>query len=267
MEVTNLCFISKDVSLFIKNYLLKQQQVNLLFFEEIVFRKRVAKILANNNVCIDNEEEIIYFLNNNLNKFLHYIFPEINEILRNEFFWNNLKTFLIKIKQINNQVLFYNLTSGEELYSFCIMLHELQLNKNYNITVTCPSEITIEKIKQGIIITTAGRNYLLSFKNVFNYNSAEKYFDVKGKNINFKFEFLKNITFIKCNIPCNLNKSFDIVFARNKSMYFNKQSKQILNNNIQNLLNNNGIYINGSKEFVDNTFNKVGYCIYKKNEK
>jgi chemotaxis protein methyltransferase CheR len=145
--------------------------------------------------------------------------------------------------------------SGDELYSLCIVLKELDLLNNVNIHVTCLGNKSIEVIKSGILRAS---KVDVSEENYGRYNNKFKLRDycrtING-TVYRDTSLISNVTFDVQKIDLDSCPSgFRLVLYRNKMIYFNPTLQIRVLKNIHLSLNSGGHLIVGIKELLANLY-------------
>jgi chemotaxis protein methyltransferase CheR len=157
--------------------------------------------------------------------------------------------------------------SGDELYSLCIILKELDLLENANIIVTCLSIRSIDYIKSGILRTAkmevSQENYeringKAKFNDYCTFTNGVVYRDRSLiKNVNFELE--------KIDLE-NPPSGIKLVLYRNKMIYFNPTLQIKILKNINNSLLPGGHLVIGIKELLANLYNANDFILVNPSE-
>jgi|SRR5208283_15091 len=223
------------------------------------FKQRMEKILDNHNIKF-----IDYFidkLNEDASFFetiLHELEIPSTEMFRDPSCWrilhDELLPSLMKDTLNDLKVWLPNSVSGDELFSFCILLKEMGLIDHVQIMVSALSDKSIETIKSGFLNNSKLEISTDNYIRVFGKDELTKYYLItKGELIRDE-TLLKNVTFFQQNIFLEpAPQGIKLIFFRNKMIYYN----QTLQSKILRLLYNNlsvgAILIIGTKESL-NTF-------------
>lgn len=152
--------------------------------------------------------------------------------------------------------------SGDELYSLCIILKEMELLDNVNILVTCLSTKNIDFIKSGVLRSSKVE---VSEENYQRINGKAKFGDyckiVNGvtyrdislvKNVNFDIE--------KVDLE-SPPTGIRLVLYRNKMIYFNPTLQLRVLKNIYSSLSTGGHLVIGIKELLANLYNANDFTL------
>lgn len=250
----------------IKSIIFNEFAIDLSFIEDIIFRKRLTYSL--NYLQLkpnDLSERVIKINSKQLHIILHCVFPDETELFRDTDIWNFLKTNVLSKINYNKKytVLFFNATSGEDLYSTLMLLNELKIKDNFEITLISPSKYSIENIEKGVISQPKNRTSITNFKLVFPKESMTKYIGHISNSLCFSNHLLKNINFIN-SLPLNMiSDDFDLIFSRNKTLCFNNLIKEKLFIEISKHVKQNGYLIAGTNENIPESIINSFKTIYK----
>ncbi len=186
--------------------------------------------------------------------FLNEISIDDTEMFRDPSLWREMKFILNKEKNRQSfKIWFPEVSSGEELYSFLILLKEIDLLDKVKVLVTSFSDKNIEFIKKGVFdikkMEVNNANYLRyslsgNLMNFYSKNNNKAYMDLSLlKNTDFK-----NYVSFKGDLISN----FHMIFFRNKMIYFNKTLQMKMLRIITNSLYLGGYFVIGIKEKFDN---------------
>ena len=157
-------------------------------------------------------------------------------------------------------------STGQEPYSIAMVMHKLTTDfpGQYDIKIlaTDISTQVLKSCEQGHYTPTMLEDIPQKYRT--------KYFTkISGQDLyEVDLKLKKLITFKRLNLsifPFPLKNKLDIVFIRNVMIYFDKETKHKILENIHNLLHNKGIVITGSTESltgVHDNFSRLDPSIY-----
>lgn len=184
--------------------------------------------------------------------FLHEIMVEPTEMFRDPSLWRLLRDEYLPQVAKNNpkfKVWFPTAVSGEEIYSFLILIKEIGLVNNYEIIVSYCSKKSKDIINSGRI---KSEKIEVSKENYTRFHGAlrfEDYYTIKDNTYFFNEELFKNIAFIKQDLTFeNFPKSFDLIFFRNQMLYYNQGLQDRILDIIYESLSYNGYLVAGIRE-------------------
>lgn len=217
------------------------------------FKRRVQRVMeiykfANVETLLKRLKEDKPFFGD----FVAEITVNVTEMFRDPSFWREVRDHIIPNILLNNKTISIwhaGCSSGEEVYSMCIMLKEMGLLDKSKIIATDLDKVILEKAKAGQYPI---KNMELNEKNYIRYQGLTKvsdyYTEENGKAIMDK-SLTANVSFREHDLVNGpvFNK-FDLILCRNVMIYFN----QTLQNNVLKKLHESlfkyGYLIVGSKE-------------------
>lgn len=186
------------------------------------------------------------------NDFITNITVNVTEMFRDPSFWRELRNQVLPdlIKQ-NRKISIWHAgcSSGEEVYSMCIMLQEMGALDQVKIIATDLDEIILEKAKLGHYQL---KNMDLNGKNYVRFQGTRSlpdyYKEENGKALMDK-ALLKNVSFRQHDlVNGKMFFKFDLILCRNVMIYFNQTLQNEVLKKLHESLYNNGHLIIGSKE-------------------
>lgn len=234
-------------------------------------KRRLEGILQQRN--LKHPELLISRLNDNP-KFFEQVLEDIQvpstEMFRDPSLWRLLRDELIP--RINKESPRFKIwlpgsVSGDELYSLCIILKELDLLDNVNILVTCLSNRSIENIKSGILRSSKVE---VSEENYERLNGKAKfsdYYSTVNGTVYRDITLIKNVTFELEKIDLdNPPTGIKLVLYRNKMIYFNPTLQLKVLKNINSSLSAGAHLVIGIKELLANLYNANDFTLINPSE-
>ena len=223
------------------------------------FKQRLEKIIDQQNI------KFIEYFNDKLledasffETILHTLEVPSTEMFRDPSCWrilhDELLPALMKETMHDLKVWLPNSVSGDELFSFCIILQEMGLIDHVRITVSALSDTSIETIRSGQLQNNKLEISTDNYKRVFGKDELTKYYAIRKGELVRDVSLLKNVTFFKQNIFLEpVPQGIKLVFFRNKMIYYNQTLQSRILKLFYNHLTTNAILIIGTKESL-NTF-------------
>ena len=173
----------------------------------------------------------------------------MTSMFRDPFFWVHLRHLLEK--EFRNKPLFSvwhaGCSTGEEVHSMGIVLHETDLSVKAKSLATDFNRDAIETARKGeyhkIKMIENERNYAAynRFQSLSHYTIP-----IDGKNVKMQEHLTRNVRYQYHNLVCDpFIEKFDIIFCRNVMIYFDNPTKEKLLQNFYNTLNPGGYLIIG----------------------
>jgi chemotaxis protein methyltransferase CheR len=224
------------------------------------FKRRLEEIIVKNG--LKDADGLISRLQTSkefFELFLKDITPETTEMFRDPSLWRALREEVIPDiakGSSKTKIWIAAFDSGEELYSLCILLKEMNLLDTFQIFASTISEDLTRKIKSGRLdakqLEINEANYERS-----NYqgNYSNYYKSANGTgSIIIDTSLIEGVSFIKQNtLLNNAPNGMKLVLFRNQIIYFNQILQDKLINTIHNSIIPGGYFVLGAKETLENT--------------
>ena len=193
---------------------------------------------------------------------------DTTELFRDPGFWRKLRR-LIHDSEIEldprAKVWIPSVTSGEELYSFLILLDELGLSGQLDITTSHNSRMAIIPVQEGLLMTKKVETNNLNYKRFEGHSKLDSYFERGRCNICLKKELLKDVRMVIGFFPPEEKEyKASIVIFRNKMLYYNKSYHEKLIEQIDRNTKPGGILCVGINEALPTVFATRFECIDEK---
>lgn len=154
------------------------------------FRRRLNGVLEKNNIHKITEFEQMLEDKQKSGMIAYDINVPCTEMFRDPAFWRSLKKLLSSKESL--KVWFPILTNGYELYSFLVIIKQMNL-QNVEIVVNCESEYQVDSIKKRFIGNKADEVNRSNFERL---ETSDKYDDFVVDN-ELKEELFKGVKFRK----------------------------------------------------------------------
>ncbi len=200
-------------------------------------------------------------------EFVSEVTVNVTEMFRDPTFWKALRDSILPSIYANVpsvSIWHAGCSSGEEVFSMCIMLHEMGVLERTRIVATDLDTAIIAKAQKNQIslkhMEVHSKNYI-AFKSSkseiqvsgenpqFSEHQLIKYFDVKDNWASIKKELLQNVSFRKHDlVKGGVFGKFDLVLCRNVMIYFNQSLQNSVLTKLHESLFKYGYLAIGSKE-------------------
>jgi chemotaxis protein methyltransferase CheR len=285
--VENFITISKEeINIFI-DAIKSVSTYDFTDYSEKSFARRVERVLIDNKLDFPGLVNEVKKNQDFLEKIVKDITVNTTELFRDPPVWHIIKYRILPKFETNYKVniLHTGCSTGQEVYSMLILLHDMGLFEKANVFATDINHDVIEIAKKGIYKYRHNIDYTDNYnkvikENPYNYDDYKdipftKYFEIdKVKDtIKMKPFLTQKTTFKKQDLVKDgnvFNTTFDIIFCRNILIYFNSKLQNKTFEMFHQWLNRNGILILGAHESmlgpVANKFVKKGKYYVKKDE-
>jgi len=279
MEITE-----KDLSLFFDTV----KQVSAYDFTEYSeksLKRRLERILTERKLDFKNFVLKIKLDHTFLEEIVKDITVNTTELFRDPEIWQEIQFKVLNKLKNKDEINIWHAgcSTGQEVYSFAIMLNELGLFEKSNIYASDLNSDVLQIARKGEYRYRFNLSYLSNFdkvlkENKYNYTEKKdveytKYFRIdtrKDKIIIHDFLRNKPIYSVKDltkpnNFPAN---KFDIIFCRNVLIYFNLKLQNKVIDTFYTNLKESGFLILGKHEsllgYTEDKFDKRGKFYQKK---
>lgn len=219
---------------------------------------------------MDNYKEYLNYLksystNNELSIFIDCLSTNMTSLFRENHHFIHMNSILREKESNNIKCWSSACSSGEEPYSIAMSAESI-LNERFNkfkILATDINRTVLEKANKGIYFSKDLSKLDSSFK--LKYFQKMNNGSFKINNIIRKSILFKNLNLNNRYIPLSSNQ-FDFIFCRNVMIYFNKDLRQKLINDISMFIKKDGYLYLGHADSIgdlDHNFKSIGETIYK----
>ncbi|MDR9857080.1 protein-glutamate O-methyltransferase CheR [Paenibacillus sp. VCA1] len=145
-------------------------------------------------------------------------------------------------------------STGEEVYSMAILLHEEGLYEKSRIYATDMNDRSLAVARQGIFGIEKMKQYTKNYIEAGGTRSFSEYYTAKYNSVIFKPFLQKNIIFAEHNLATDRSfNEFNVIFCRNVMIYFNDTLRNRVHGLFHESLSRFGILVLGSKESMQFT--------------
>ncbi|MDP4267394.1 MAG: protein-glutamate O-methyltransferase CheR [Bacteroidota bacterium] len=220
------------------------------------FKRRILRILELNKIkSVDELIQKIKCSKDFLEEIIREITVNTTEMFRDPSFWGTLRKDIIPNFSNNHYIRIWHAacSTGEEVFSMCILLKEMNLLDKAIIYATDINENVLKTAKSGIYpirsLETSNNNYE-SYQGIQKLSDYYKLSTTNDK-VCFDLNLLKNVTFKTHDLVLDSPFSkFDLILCRNVMIYFNFELQNKVVQLFDQSLFKNGNLALGSKETI-----------------
>jgi chemotaxis protein methyltransferase CheR len=140
-------------------------------------------------------------------------------------------------------------SSGEEVYSLAILLHEEQLYPRCRIYATDISQAVLRRAREGIFPLAAMRDYTANYQQAGGTHEFSDYYTAQYDSVLFSGSLKQNVVFSEHNLATDGSfNEFQVILCRNVMIYFNKDLQARVHNLLYESLSMFGVFGLGNKE-------------------
>ncbi|MDG5799391.1 CheR family methyltransferase [Marinilabiliaceae bacterium ANBcel2] len=180
-----------------------------------------------------------------------YMCVEVTEMFRDPAFWRSIRSNILdKIPDKADTIWLPHISTGEELFSLSVILHESEKLSAFKIECNTPSKTKYSEIITGKINPKHFDLNQTNYKRLENKELFKDYFNSKNGEVSIKEE-LRN------NIKCNVSNSFTnidseanvgLIIFRNIAIYLNHKTTEEIYKELIDKLMPGGFLAIGIKE-------------------
>ncbi len=217
------------------------------------FKRRVKRVL--DLYRLNSVEQLIRKVSEDrrfFEEFVSEITVNVTEMFRDPPFWRELRDKVIPNILLNHDkisIWHAGCSSGEEVYSMAILLHEMGILENARIVATDIDHVILNKAESGIY---PEKNMDLNEKNYIRFRGSANfgdYYKVKNGKAYMDKSLVKSVSFRRHDLVNGVVFSkFDLVICRNVMIYFNQTLQNEVLKKLHESIFKYGYLAIGSKE-------------------
>ncbi|WP_372442253.1 CheR family methyltransferase [Metabacillus bambusae] len=149
----------------------------------------------------------------------------VTEMFRDPEFFKSFRTKVIPLVKDFPDIRIWHVgcSSGEEVYSMAILLHEEGIYEKTRIFATDINASILEKAKKGTFPLDGMQRYTKNYFEAGGNRSFSEYYKAVDDKVFFHPFLQKNVVFAQHNLVTDHSfNEFDIIICRNVLIYFNK---------------------------------------------
>ncbi|MCD9025977.1 CheR family methyltransferase [Cohnella silvisoli] len=145
-------------------------------------------------------------------------------------------------------------STGEEVHSMSILLHEEGVLDKTRIYATDINESALQKAKEGIIPLEKMKQYTKNYQAAGGMQSFSDYYDSDQGIVRLKPFLRRNIVIARHNLVTDRSfNEFHVIMCRNVMIYFNSQLRSQVHKLLYDSLAREGFLVVGGKESISFT--------------
>jgi chemotaxis protein methyltransferase CheR len=142
-------------------------------------------------------------------------------------------------------------SSGEEVYSLAIVLHEEGIYDRCRIYATDMSDRVLDRARRGIFPLRGMREYTANYQASGGTQDFSAYYSADAENVVFRQLLRKNLIFSQHNLVCDAAfNEFQLILCRNVVIYFDQVLRARVHELIHASLAKLGILVLGKRESI-----------------
>lgn len=205
------------------------------YAEPFLQRRIWHRIRAEKVKSISGLQEKIFHDPGAMKRLLDDLSINVTEMFRDPLFFLAFRKRIIPMLRACPSIRIWHVgcSSGEEVYSMAILLHEEGLYERTKIYATDMNESILEKAKQGIFPLDRMQMYTKNYLHAGGTRAFSEYYTATFENVIFQPFLRENVIFAQHNLATDHSfNDFHVIICRNVMIYFNK----ILQDHVHSLL-------------------------------
>lgn len=183
--------------------------------------------------------------------FLQRITVNVTEMFRDPVFYKVIRQRVLPVIASYPIIKIWHAgcSSGEEVFSTAILLHEAGLLKRSRIYATDINPDNLEKAKKGILPLGAMKEYVSNYIQAGGVSDFASYYTARYDHAIIRKDLRQNIIFSQHNLVTDqVFNEFQLIFCRNVMIYFNRELQNRVIHLFHNSLSTFGYLALGIKE-------------------
>lgn len=233
--------------------------------------RRIDRFLQNKQVSgIAQLQENILKSSEYFEHFLQEVTVNVTEMYRDPSFFKAVRKELLPILSTYPYIKIWDAgcSTGEELYSLCILLKEEGLLRKTRIYATDVNQKVLAQAKEGIYSLGFMREYTQNYHQSGGRQDFSEYYTARYGFAKFDQSLIENVIFYPHNLATDSSfNEFHLIICRNVMIYFNKELQEKVFDLFTNSLSSLGYLCLGKKESLSMTPVEGLFKVVDKNEK
>ena len=189
-------------------------------------KRRIHRFTRISNTSIF---DLKFHINNDKSFFswlLQSLTVNVTELFRDPSFYKVIRTDILPVLHTYPLIKIWHAgcSTGEEVYSMAILLHEAGLLSRCKIYATDVNISNLERAETGIIPLAHMKEYTANYRQSGGIADFSNYYTARYDNAIINKDLRKNIHFSHHNLVTDgVFNEFQLIFCRNVMIYFNKE--------------------------------------------
>ena len=215
-------------------------------------KRRILEVMrAENSETVSAFQDRVLHDTACLERFLLRLSVHATAMFRDPSFYLTFRTNVVPLLRTypTVQIWVAGCSTGEEVYSLAILLHEEKLFPKCRIYATDISQAVLRKARAGIFPLAAMREYTANYHQAGGTHEFSDYYTAQYDSVLFSAALRNNIVFSEHNLATDGSfNEFQVILCRNVMIYFNKELQARVHNLLYDSLSMFGVFGLGNKE-------------------
>jgi chemotaxis protein methyltransferase CheR len=164
-----------------------------------------------------------------LNRLLNDFSINVTEMFRNPQFFSLFREKIVPMLRTYPTIRIWHAgcSTGEEVYSMAILLHEEGIYDKTKIYATDINAEVLKAAKTGLFPLDSMRKYTYNYMKAGGKRAFSDYYKATPSGVKFHSFLTKNVVFAQHNLVTDRSfNEFNVIFCRNVLIYFNKSLQE-----------------------------------------
>lgn len=227
-------------------------------------------IHANQLNNISSLQEKVLHERTTFDRLVHNLSIPVTEMFRDPELFLAFRTHVVPMLRTYPYIRIWHAgcSTGEEVYSMAILLHEEGLYDKARIYATDMNSQSLKQAKEGIFGIEKMKLYTKNYIEAGGTGSFSEYYTTQYNSVTFQPFLQKNMIFAEHNLATDRSfNEFNVILCRNVMIYFNDALQDHVHGLFHESLSRLGILVLGSKESIQFTKYSNHYELLDKTEK
>jgi chemotaxis protein methyltransferase CheR len=151
-------------------------------------------------------------------------------------------------------------STGEEVYSLAILLHEEGISERARIYATDINESVLDRARSGVFPLDKMREYTQNYIKAGGERAFSEYYLAKYDGAQFQRSLVENVVFAQHNLVSDRSfNEFNVILCRNVMIYFDRTLQDHVHRLFYDSLINFGVLALGAKESIHFSPHEAAY--------
>ncbi|NPA36449.1 MAG: hypothetical protein GXO47_06335 [Chlorobi bacterium] len=230
------------------------------------FKRRLTNVFAKNNIRnVEHFKELL--TSGDIKENIYHDFSvSITEMFRDPGFWRYLRSLLQNLSPGKTfTVWFPDASSGEEVFSFLILIAELNMLDRIKVICQHPSSRITEDIRKGILRNKNAEVNANNYIRIEGNGNFKDYYSLQDNIFVLNTYLLQNVETVTGHfLNTAINEPAGLIMFRNKMIYYDKEVSEKGIKTLTGKLSPGGLIAIGGKEKMPESTMSSFKCINEK---
>lgn len=191
-----------------------------------------------------------------MQRFLNQVTVNVTSMFRDPGFYRAFRDCAVPLLKQNRapRIWHAGCSSGEEVYSLAILLHEVGLLERCRLYATDLDQASLDAARAGIYTLANMREYTQNYQASGGQAAFSEYYQAGHEHVVMQAALSKNIVWAQHNLVTDASfNEFDLILCRNVLIYFNTRLQERAHRLLYDSLTPDGLLVLGRQESLQLT--------------